>query len=321
MQNWKSGASSDTLKSRARFLKQIRDFFEKNEILEVETPSISEFPSVDLHLESFSLNEEPGNHHHYLITSPEYHMKRLLCEGVGSIYQICKSFRKDDCGCYHNAEFTIIEWYRVGWDHWQLMNEIEQLLDNLLGCGLADRIAYSSLFQNYLDIDPFSMNYEDLIRVCQKNDTVLPDYLDDPDMPRDEWLNFLMGALIEPYLGIDKPIFVFDYPSSQASLARICPENPLVSQRFELFYKGLELGNGFFELNNSQEQKRRFDKENEKRIQMNKTPLPIDHRFISALKEGLPDCAGVALGFDRIMMLALGIDDIDNMISFSWKRC
>lgn len=321
MLNWKAGASSKTLISRAKYLKRIRDFFEKNEILEVETPSISEFPTIDLHLESFSLADESGPTAHYLITSPEYHMKRLLCEGVGSIFQICKSFRKNDFGRYHNAEFTIIEWYRVGWDHWQLMNEIELLLDDLLDCGNADRISYQSMFQHYLCLDPFSMEHEDLIQVCQNQNITLPDYLNDPASPKDEWLNFLMGALIESQLGKDKPVFVFDYPSSQASLARICPENPMVSQRFELFFKGLEIGNGFFELNNPKEQRRRFNEENQKRIQMNKKPLPIDHRFLSALEEGLPDCAGVALGFDRIMMLALGITHMDQMISFSWKRC
>lgn len=321
MKTWKPGASSNTLRKRATLLGNIRRFFEQREILEVETPSISQFPTLDLHLESLSLTHGPNNLPSYLITSPEYHMKRLLADNGESIYQICKAFRLDEAGLIHNPEFTIIEWYRVGWDQWQLMREIEELLGLVLETGDADRLSYQEVFKDLLGIDPISMVFDEFLNICSVKDLVVPEYLKNRDLSVDEWLNYLFGMLIEPRLGKTNPVFIYDYPASQANLAKIYPDNSDFSMRFELFYKGMELGNGFCELTDPGIQEDRFINENIRRKKSGKKELPIDHRLLSALRSGLPDCAGVALGFDRMVMLALGKNRIDEVTAFSWNRC
>ncbi|MCP4749330.1 MAG: elongation factor P--(R)-beta-lysine ligase [Proteobacteria bacterium] len=321
MNTWRPGASREVLQRRAAMLRQVRDFFDSREVLEVETPSISRFPTLDLHLESFSLETDLRPGRFYLITSPEYHMKRLLSAGVGSIYQICKAFRRDEAGRYHNPEFTLIEWYRVGWDHRQLMEEVEQLLDLLLKCGSAERISYREVFYRVLKIDPLTLTLEQFLNICSRKKVSPPEGLKHSDVPVDEWLSFLMGTFIESELGQERPVFVYDYPASQANLARLRADNPALASRFELYYRGVELANGFFELKDAEQQKRRFTQENALRKKSGKPELPMDTELIAALESGMPNCAGVALGFDRIVMLALDRESLDEVVGFSWDRC
>jgi elongation factor P--(R)-beta-lysine ligase len=320
MDSWQPNASIEIIKLRAELLFHIREFFKKRSVMEVETPSLSNFPTLDLHLDSFSIKDNQGINTLYLITSPEYHMKRLLAAESGSIYQICKAFRNEEAGQFHNPEFTIIEWYRVGWDHWQLMEETETLLDKLLHCGTATRMSYQEVFEQNLKIDPFSLSTKKFIEQCQKHQAKPPSDLLEQNVNVDEQLNFLMGSFIEPHLGLDRPTFITDYPATQASLARIHPNKKYLAQRFELYYKGLELGNGFHELADAEEQGKRFIAENQRRKQLGKSELPIDTRLLKALEHGLPDCAGIALGFDRILMLAAGKSRMEEVLSFVWDR-
>ncbi|MFH2133074.1 MAG: EF-P lysine aminoacylase EpmA, partial [bacterium] len=307
-------------RKRAELLQKVRTFFQDRGVLEVETPSIARCPSIDLHLESQTVTPAINIPIRYLITSPEYHMKRLLCAGSGSIFQVCKAFRQDETGQRHNPEFTMIEWYRVDWDHWRLMEEVEALLQALLDCGKADRFSYGEAFQIYTGQDPFNLTSAAFRKCCADNSLSPPRYLMDDTISRDEWLNFLFGVLIEPHLGHHRPVFITDYPASQATLSRINPNNEQLSERFELFYKGMELGNGFHELKDAKEQATRFERENRLRAEAGKAVLPVDEAFLEALDHGLPDCAGIALGFDRIVMLALGQTSIDDVLTFPWDR-
>ncbi|MBU2510255.1 elongation factor P--(R)-beta-lysine ligase [bacterium] len=320
MTDWKPGASVDTLHQRSSLLTKIRTFFKNRNVLEVETPSISQYPTIDLHLESFSVNTNESERLRYLITSPEYHMKRLISAGSGSIFQICKAFRCDETGRNHNPEFTILEWYRVGWDHWRLMSEIELLLDLLLNSGPADYLSYCDAFQQFLDINPLLISQEQFLSICGKHGLLPPACLESESVARDEWLNYLMGFLIEPNLGKEHPVFIYDYPATQANLARIHEDNPSLALRFEVYYRGIELGNGFYELTDAKAQEKRFKDENQIRIRSGKEGLPIDNLFLSALEKGMPECSGVAMGVDRIIMLALGKTSIEEVITFNWPK-
>jgi len=320
MTHWQPGCAIEDLQQRAELVNKVRTFFRQRGVLEVETPSVSRYPTLDLHLESLTVESGTHTQTRYLITSPEYHMKRLLCAGSGSIFQICKSFRQDEMGQWHNPEFTMVEWYRVGWDHWRLMEEVDSLLQELLSCGKADKLSYVDAFQNYARQDPFKLTSASFRQCCEDNALSPPDYLLKSQIPRDEWLNYLMGMLIEPNLGLERPVFIFDYPASQAHLSRLNPVNTTLSERFELFFKGMELGNGFHELTDAKEQKDRFKEENRLREEADKLPLPLDEAFINGLTSGLPACAGVAMGFDRIVMLALGRSAISEVLTFPWDR-
>lgn len=320
MVQWQPGCSVEILRERAGLLRKVRTFFLNRGVLEVETPSISRYSTVDLHLEPLTVDPAAGTLTRYLITSPEYHMKRLLCDGSGSIFQVCKAFRQDELGERHNPEFTLLEWYRVGWDHWRLMEEVDSLMQELLSCERADRLSYGDAFRNYTGQDPFKLTAVSFQKCCEDYALSPPAYLLKSQVSRDEWLNYLMGALIEPKLGPQRPVFIFDYPASQANLSRINPQNSLLSERFELFFKGMELGNGFHELTDAREQAFRFERENRLREEAGKLPLPPDKFFIEGLASGLPACAGIAIGFDRIVMLALDRSNIGEVITFPWDR-
>ena len=320
MSSWRPGCSIEVLRKRAELLHQVRLFFRERGVLEVETPSISRYPTIDLHLESLTVEPGVNAQTRYLISSPEYHMKRLLCADSGSIFQVCKAFRQDEMGQRHNPEFTMLEWYRVDWDHWGLMAETEALLQELLGCEKADRLSYTDAFLNYSHQDPFRLTTSSFRKCCEDNALSPPDYLIKAGGAKDERLNFLMGVLIEPNLGLERPVFIYDYPASQANLSRINQKNKLLSERFELFFRGMELGNGFHELADADEQASRFEKENRLRAEGGKTPLPVDRDFLDGLASGLPDCAGIAMGFDRIVMLALDKTSISEVTPFLWDR-
>jgi lysyl-tRNA synthetase class 2 len=306
------------LLARAELLTACRAFFAARAVLEVETPILSSGAVTDIHLASMSTRIGGFAPRYYLQTSPEYAMKRLLAAGVGDCYQICKVFRDGEAGRHHNPEFTLLEWYRLGFDHHALMDEVEALLVPLLGphyARPARRIRYQDLLLESLGIDAWT---EPLPRLRQL--AVERAQADLPDADRDTLLDVLMGVVIGPTLGHDALTFVTDYPASQAALARLLPGSPPQAARFEAYARGLELCNGFHELADAAEQRRRFENDLAERARRGLPAMPIDERFIAALHVGLPDCAGVAVGLDRVLMVASGATDIGAVLAFTTEE-
>ncbi len=321
--DWRPAASLEALRLRAELLAQIRRFFADRGVLEVETPLLQAATVSDLHLHSLSLRlEAPGAPPRaFLQTSPEFAMKRLLAAGSGAIYQICKAFRDGEAGCSHNPEFTILEWYRPGFDHFRLMDEIDQLLAAVLGTPAAERSTYSQVFVRHLDVDPHRAPIDALRRTAEACGI---DLAGAGPEDRDGWLQLLMSHAVEPELGRGRPSFVYDFPASQAALARVRPPaaaaEVALAERFEVYAGGVELANGFHELTDAVEQRRRFTLDLERRRRAGLEAVPIDERLLAALDAGLPDCAGVALGIDRLLMLVAGADDLRQVISFPIDR-
>ena len=318
---WRPSASIDTLRARARLLARVRQFFAERDVLEVDTPAMSAATVTDVHLHTFQTRfVGPGaadGQTLYLQTSPEFHMKRLLAAGSGAIFQICKSFRNEESGRYHNPEFTMLEWYRPGFDHFALMAEMDELLQQILSCGQATRISYQQAFIDHLDIDPLTATLAELREAVLSRD--LGDFAAEEENS-DTLLQLLFALVIEPKIGREAPCFVYHFPASQAALAQIHEADPRVAERFEVYYRGIELANGFHELSDGNEQRRRFEQDNRERIGMGLAPQPIDEHLIAALNDDFPDCAGVALGLDRLMMLALDCDAIDQVMAFPLPR-
>ena len=319
--DWRPTASPDRLRLRASILARIRAFFSRLDVLEGDTPVLSTAASTDPVLSSFKTGfHAPGTREgaaRYLHTSPEFPMKRLLAAGSGSIYQVCKVFRDGESGALHNPEFTLLEWYRTGFDHIDLMDEVERLLaDVLLDIMPIESVhhwRYQDLFNEIAGIDPFAMTPAELKALLQTRHGVKAVGLADDD--GDAWLDLAMTHVIEPRLG-NGLVFIRDYPASQAALARLRSTNPPVAARFEVYLNGIELANGFHELTDAAEQRRRFEKELERRRQTGAEVVKLDERFLSALSAGLPDCAGVALGLDRLLMLASGSGCVQDVIAF-----
>ncbi|KHD23253.1 poxB regulator PoxA [Vibrio caribbeanicus] len=320
-QNWQPTASVEQLRQRAHLLNKIRQFFLERDVLEVDTPAMSHATVTDVHLHTFQTEfVGPGyadGSKLYLMTSPEFHMKRLLAAGSGCIYQINKAFRNEENGRYHNPEFTMLEWYRVGFDHHQLMDEMDDLLQRVLKCGAAERMTYQQAFMDVLGVCPLEGSMQELKVVAAK--LGLSD-IAEPEDDRDTLLQLLFSIGVEAKIGQKTPAFVYDFPASQAALAKINRQDPRVADRFEVYFKGIELANGFHELDNPKEQLKRFEQDNAKRVEMGLEPQPIDHHLIAALESGLPECAGVALGVDRLIMLAIGCDHIDQVTAFPFPR-
>ncbi|HIF9351287.1 TPA: elongation factor P--(R)-beta-lysine ligase [Photobacterium damselae] len=314
---WQPTADVAMLKQRAKLIAAIRQFFYQRDVLEVDTPAMSQATVTDIHLHTFKTEfVGPGfadGQILYLMTSPEFHMKRLLSAGSGAIYQICKSFRNEESGRYHNPEFTMLEWYRPGFDHHQLMDEMDELLQLILGCQQAERMSYQQAFLNVLGVCPLEGSMLELKQAAAK--LGLSD-IAEPEEDRDTLLQLLFSIGIEGKIGQEVPAFVYDFPASQAALAQINPTDNRVAERFEVYFKGIELANGFHELANGDEQLIRFEADNHKRIEMGLEPQPIDMNLVNALRAGFPDCAGVALGIDRLIMLALSLKHIDQVTAF-----
>lgn len=313
---WQPDAAMGNLRLRAELLARVRGFFADREVLEVETPLMCQAAGTDPHLDALSLELAPGDWR-YLQTSPEFAMKRLLAAGSGPIYQLCKAFRRDETGQRHNPEFTMLEWYRPGFDDSRLMDEVAALMAACLPASLLapdatiPRITYRDLFRQHLALDPFVASDADLL-ACARQQTEFGDMA----LSRDDSLNLLMSIVIEPQLR--QPLFVVEFPASQAALAQITHDHDgaAIARRFELFAQGMELANGYLELTDSAEQARRFDADNRQRISAGLPARGVDARLLAALDHGLPDCAGVALGFDRLVMLAAGAGQISEVISF-----
>ena len=311
----------DSLRLRAQVLARVRDYFSQAGVLEVDTPALSHAGATDPALQSFQTRYHgPGplsGSRLYLHSSPEFPMKRLLAAGSGSIYQICKVFRDGELGRHHNPEFTLLEWYRVGFDHFDLMDDVELLLRSVLQ-GLipmesVEHWTYRDLFKDCTGIDPFTASLEELHDCMQSHAIDTPVGLSADN--RDGWLDLLMTHIIEPRLAPGL-VFLRDYPASQAALARLRPGGQKVAARFEAYLNGVELANGFHELSDATEQRRRFEQDNARRIAQGLEPVVIDELLLAALEEGLPDCAGVALGIDRLLMVAAGASSLEAVIAF-----
>ncbi|CCK16079.1 Lysyl-tRNA synthetase-related protein [Cronobacter universalis NCTC 9529] len=318
---WQPSASIPNLLKRAAIMAEIRRFFADRGVLEVETPCMSQATVTDIHLfPPLFIFGGPGHSQGinlYLMTSPEYHMKRLLAAGCGPVYQLCRSFRNEEMGRHHNPEFTMLEWYRPHYDMYRLMNEVDDLLQQVLECQPAETISYQQAFQRHLEIDPLSADKTQLREVAAKLDL---SNIADTEEDRDTLLQLLFSMGVEPHIGKDRPVFVYHFPASQAALAQISTEDHRVAERFEVYYKGIELANGFHELTDAREQQQRFEQDNRKRLQRGLPQQPVDYNLLEALKVGLPDCSGVALGVDRLIMLALGAESLAEVIAFTVDR-
>lgn len=319
--NWQPSADISSLKRRAELIGHIRQFFVERNVLEVDTPAMSHATVTDIHLHTFQTEFiGPGyadGRKLFFMTSPEFHMKRLLASGSGCIYQIAKAFRNEEAGRYHNPEFTLLEWYRVGFDHHDLMNEMDQLLQLVLSCKQAERMTYQQAFVDVLNVCPLQGSMNELKSVAR---TLGLSDIAEPETDRDTLLQLLFSMGVEPKIGQQVPAFVYDFPASQAALAKINPNDNRVADRFEVYFKGIELANGFNELDDAEEQLRRFEQDNEKREKMGLASQPIDYHLIEALRHGLPQCSGVALGIDRLIMLACRQTHIDEITAFPFPR-
>ncbi|MCC6208937.1 MAG: EF-P lysine aminoacylase GenX [Gammaproteobacteria bacterium] len=321
--DWRPGAPLSNLRARAALLARIRGFFAARGVLEVETPTLSASAVTDPHLCSLQSRYTgpgfPAGYTLYLQTSPEFAMKRLLAAGSGPIYQLGKAYRDGETGRLHNPEFTLLEWYRPGFDLSAMMDEVETLAAQVLGLtGRFERVSYRELFRRRLGIDPFETSV-DALRDCARRHG-LSRSAELPLTGPDAWLDLLLTHFIEPGLGVGTPCFVHDYPPSQAALARIrsgpCP----VAERFELYIDGMEIANGYHELGDPEEQRIRFERDRERRRLDGLPDVMPDGRLLAALAHGLPDCAGVALGVDRLVMAALGTKSIGEVVAFTLGR-
>ncbi len=316
MSDWHPTATRSTLLRRARMLAQARGFFAARQVMEVDTPVLVNAPVTDVHIHSAQVTLS-NDQTYFLHTSPEYAMKRLLAAGSGDIYQVCHVVRGFERGRLHNPEFTLIEWYRTGFSLVQLMEEVAELVRDLLDSNQpSERLTYREAFLRHLQLDPLTASHAQLVAVARGHSYTAAD-----TASRDELLEFLMGTRVGPQLGADHLTFVHGYPASQAALARLDPEDPRVALRFELYVQGVELANGFHELVSAAEQRTRFERDliERQRLELPST-YPLDERLLAALQAGLPDCAGVALGFDRLVMIATGARSIEEVLPFPTER-
>ncbi|MCL9644281.1 elongation factor P--(R)-beta-lysine ligase [Rahnella bonaserana] len=319
--SWQPSAPVANLLKRAAILAEIRRFFADRGVLEVETPAMSQATVTDIHLVPFETRfVGPGAADGmtlYLMTSPEYHMKRLLAAGSGPIYQMGRSFRNEEAGRHHNPEFTMLEWYRPRYDMYRLMNEVDDLLQQVLDCDTAETLSYQQAFTRHLNVDPLSADKAELREAAAKLDL---SNIAATEEDRDTLLQLLFTMGVEPHIGRDKPTFVYHFPATQASLAEISTEDHRVAERFEVYYKGIELANGFRELTDSREQRQRFEQDNRKRAARGLPQHPVDNNLLDALEHGMPECSGVALGVDRLIMIALGAASLSDVLAFPVSR-
>lgn len=302
-------------------LRDVRAFFEQRGVLEVETPVLSSSSSTDPNLSSFTTCYQ--HQALYLNTSPEFCMKRLLAAFGEPIFQVCKSFRADELGPLHNPEFTMLEWYRPGFNMLELMDEVADLVrmleQNSRCCGLFDKLSYSEIYQRAAGIDPHVASADECRQVSIEHGLSLPVGMGDTV---NEWLDWLMVEVVMPSLPADRYTFIYDYPASQAALAKLHQnkQGQTVAARFELFYGDMELANGFDELLDADEQRQRFDRENLERSARGLRPAPIDENLLYALESGLPRCSGVALGLDRLLMKVSGASVLKQVLTFPFCR-
>lgn len=325
--DWRPTGTLDILRHRAELLTRLRRYFAQQGVLEVDTPLLASAGTTDPHIPSFSFSDTmssspDGATRRYLNTSPEFAMKRLLAAGSGPIYQVCKAFRQGEQGRHHNPEFSLLEWYRPGFDHHQLMQDVAALVGELaVGArefGTVEYLSYHDCFQQHLGLNPHTATAQMLRDSAQQNGLPVVCGLADDD--QDAWLDLLMSFCVQPQLGKGHLCFVYDYPENQAALARIRPGSPAVAERFELFIDGIELANGFHELQDVDEQRARFEADLRQRQTKGLEPIVLDERLLAALEAGLPACAGVALGLDRVLMVLSGAQSLRDVLSFDYGR-
>ncbi len=315
MQDWKPNISFETARQRANFLAKARDFFVKRDILEVETPILANHAVTDIHLHSFQVHDSQQRTIGFLQTSPEFFMKRLLAAGFGSMYQLSTVFRAEEKGSQHLREFKLLEWYRLGFDLEAMMAETVQFAAAILGARPIELLSYQQVFEQSIGINPHLATREQLQKITQQHIDVNLDPSDDESM----LLDLLFSHCIQTTLGHKKFTVVYHFPKAQAALAKlkIDTQGHTVAERFELFIDGVEIANGYHELTEFDEQRRRFETDNQQRQQRGLPKIAIDHAFLAALEHGLPDCSGVALGWDRLLMIALEEKVIDRVVCFS----
>ena len=317
MVNWQPGASLATLRQRAKLLSIVRKFFADRDILEIETPLLSSATATDVHLTSLTtkLTNLIESKTYFLQTSPEFAMKRLLANDVGPIFQICKAFRGDSLTSLHNPEFSILEWYRPGFEMEKLMDEVADLIDATIGVSKITRLSYLEIFKGKLGVNPHVCSLEELAELANSRIDI-----NSCDLNFSDYLDLVMTTLIEPEL--PEYCFVFDYPKSQAALSDVesDADGNVIAKRFELYCRGMEIANGYLELTDPVEQRRRSETDNANRSDKGLPQLPIDENLIAALDAGMPKTSGVALGLDRLLMIIDEINDIDKALAFSIKR-
>ena len=312
---WRPGASRHAIESRARLLAAIRGFFAERGVLEVETPILAQAGNSDPNIHSIA-TDSPRKR--YLRTSPEYAMKRLLASGLRNIYELGRVFRAGETGQYHNPEFTLLEWYRSGMSYLELAAEA---LDLVRHCGAGAfagwserRVSYRDLFREHIGLDPFRCSETELAS-CAAERGIRAGPLEHL-----QWLDLLLAEVVQPAMPGECLTVLYDFPPEQAALARIRPGDPLLAERFEVFLGPLELANGYQELTDPEEQLRRFERENRLRETRGEEPVPLDSRLLDALRPGLPECSGVALGADRLLMSILKLERIDAVLAFDAGR-
>ena len=357
---WAPSASREILQKRAELLRAVRKFFDRRGFLEVETPLLSADTVVDRHLDPFpvlvstpegcpvshagqadpgrnvgsTLGERPPSGEvsspggqsrrevprafRWLQTSPEFAMKRLLAAGFDAIYQITKAFRAGERGPLHNPEFTIVEWYRVGQGLKEGMLFLSELCQEILKTSEAEFLSFGEVFRTYVGLNPHRATAGEMAAVADLHAIPTPEI---PEDDLDTWRDVLFAELVQPHLGWQRPTIVYGYPRTQSGLARLVPGDPPVGARFELFIRGTELANGYYELTDPEDLVGRFRYNNNWRLRDGKQPLPETSRLEQALREvSFPECCGCALGFDRLVMLAVGAKTIDEVLAFPWEK-
>lgn len=340
-QQWRPSSTIDTLRERAQIINQIRLFFASRNMLEVDTPNLSRHSITDPYLHALTtIHTGPGANKSirlYLQTSPEYAMKRLLAAGSGDIFQISKAFRDDEVGRYHNPEFSLLEWYRLNFSMQDLIDESIELLKAVLRLERVEQYTYVTLFERYCGFNPLTIDAKGLVdkteqfgmlaysqsilTACSKHDQQESHCQQNSDfLHKDALLQAIFNQEIESKIGREFPVVVTHFPASQAALATLNADG-LTANRFEIYFQGLELANGFNELQDPKLQASRFEQDNQKRASLGLQSIPIDNLFLDALNSGLPACSGIALGIDRLVMLALNKQHIREVVSFDYDNC
>lgn len=315
--SWRPGADVATARARAAMLDHVRDYFRDAGVLQVCTPVLGGDSVTDPNVESIPCETTAGRA--YLQPSPEYFMKRLLAAEYPDIYQVGPAFRDGENGRRHATEFTMLEWYRRGFDLQQIIDDAVTLSRRLItrhSLNGVDDIHYSAAFEQHLDLDPLTATAQDIADAVSADPTLREAIGDD----RDAWLDLALATRVASSFPADRLTVLHHFPASQSALARLDPDAPDVAERFELFVGSVEIANGFVELTDAAEQRRRFDQDRRKRRSAGQTVPAIDERFLQALESGLPECAGVALGLDRVLMIDEGLDDIRQVQSFASGR-
>lgn len=335
--DWFPTTTVANVKLRAHLLRETRAFFDARGYVEVDVPLLSHDRAVDPHMEPFTIVcDTRAGRNLYLQTSPEFGMKRLLAAGLEAIYQLSHVFRRGESGALHNPEFMMLEWYRAGDTYSQQMQFVEELVCALFSAagrvapadGLVlnrrrpvtpfSRTTYRSAFLRHTEADAMIMPAAELESLAIERGIQIPQGMSGAD--RDDWLNLLLAELVEPNLGVERPEFVYDYPASQAALARITSDAVPVAERFELYIQGIEICNGYQELTDPLELRRRISSQNERRARAGAVPLLLSSRLSDAMEYGLPESSGVALGFDRLLMFISGADKITEVVAFPFER-